>query len=719
MDFLYIGRQIMEALPSGNGTEVSDLPIKLLEAVVPGYSLFATTVQQWLGFDISLVMTCVAFFFIAKRAFDFLWSRSYKTFLDHFSSSVHIDGSDDLYTTVLEWIGGTRPDLSKRSLTARTKYGNQYDSDDESDADGEDADMLAKVAIGDHGYFNFSKTAARIPPRYEPFYGRFWFTTPRGTFQFSKTEYTVRGNDGGERTESALDISCIGLTTAPIKLLIADIKAWSVRKEGSKTVIRIPCSERWNAWMRSSERPSRPLDTVILDPEQKSRILSDMDEYLHPLSPKWYASRGIPYRRGYLFSGPPGTGKTSLSFCLAGIFGLDIHIINLMDPSMSESMLSRLFNNLPKRCIVLFEDIDAAGIKKRKDDSDGDSDSNSDSESDSDSESEYEKPRKVFHKNGRKSRGRAAVQKRTTTNGAARPVKQSSVALDFDSETDDDATQKVDSIAPSPKLEINGDTLDHMSDAGGLSLASESASLSASRLSSTSSLSSRHDKDDPLTVESLARALIAASRRARSTSSSPSPSPRKRRRNRKANTSTSDTENEPTSKISLSGLLNCIDGVATHEGRILIMTTNHPEKLDPALIRAGRVDMQIAFTNATSSQIKSLFLRMYAVDNLPALSAGTKHLPKIGTMKNFGDVAGTGDTEKSLTEAELEILSTQFAKLLPEGKFAPSDVQGYLLLHRKKPREAVEKAAAWRDAKLAEMADKEKSKMVAKKSKKA
>lgn len=107
------------------------------------------------------------------------------------------------------------------------------------------------------------------------------------------------------------------------------------------------------------------------------------------------------------------------------------------------------------------------------------------------------------------------------------------------------------------------------------------------------------------------------------------------------------------------------------------------------------------------------------MDNLPALSAGTKHLPKIGTMKNFGDVAGTGDTEKSLTEAELEILSTQFAKLLPEGKFAPSDVQGYLLLHRKKPREAVEKAAAWRDAKLAEMADKEKSKMVAKKAKKA
>ncbi|KAG9723024.1 hypothetical protein KCU73_g13820, partial [Aureobasidium melanogenum] len=123
MDLFYLGRQLFTALPSGNGTDVSDLPIKLLEAVVPGYSLFANVAQQWLGFDMSLVMTCIAFFFIAKRAVDFVWVRVYGTFLNHFTSSVHIDGSDELYTTVLKWIAATRPDLSKRSLTARTQYG--------------------------------------------------------------------------------------------------------------------------------------------------------------------------------------------------------------------------------------------------------------------------------------------------------------------------------------------------------------------------------------------------------------------------------------------------------------------------------------------------------------------------------------------------------------------------------------------------------------------
>ena len=39
--------------------------------------------------------------------------------------------------------------------------------------------------------------------------------------------------------------------------------------------------------------------------------------------------------------------------------------------------------------------------------------------------------------------------------------------------------------------------------------------------------------------------------------------------------------------VTFSGLLNAIDGVASQEGRIFIMTTNHIEKLDPALIRPG------------------------------------------------------------------------------------------------------------------------------------
>ena len=46
-------------------------------------------------------------------------------------------------------------------------------------------------------------------------------------------------------------------------------------------------------------------------------------------------------------------------------------------------------------------------------------------------------------------------------------------------------------------------------------------------------------------------------------------------------------------KLDLSGILNVLDGVVDTPGRMLIMTSNHPEKLDPALIRPGRIDKQI------------------------------------------------------------------------------------------------------------------------------
>ena len=46
-------------------------------------------------------------------------------------------------------------------------------------------------------------------------------------------------------------------------------------------------------------------------------------------------------------------------------------------------------------------------------------------------------------------------------------------------------------------------------------------------------------------------------------------------------------------KLDLSGLLNVLDGVVDTPDRIVIMTSNHPEKLDPALIRPGGIDKKI------------------------------------------------------------------------------------------------------------------------------
>lgn len=64
-------------------------------------------------------------------------------------------------------------------------------------------------------------------------------------------------------------------------------------------------------------------------------------------------------------------------------------------------------------------------------------------------------------------------------------------------------------------------------------------------------------------------------------------------------------------KLTLSFLLNLLDGVLETPGRIIIMTTNYPEKLDKALVRPGRVDMNICFKKCTHTTIVSMLSHFY------------------------------------------------------------------------------------------------------------
>ena len=64
-------------------------------------------------------------------------------------------------------------------------------------------------------------------------------------------------------------------------------------------------------------------------------------------------------------------------------------------------------------------------------------------------------------------------------------------------------------------------------------------------------------------------------------------------------------------RLSLADVLNAFDGIATPQGMILVLTANHPERIDPALRRPGRIDREFAFTAATPEMIEQLFLRFF------------------------------------------------------------------------------------------------------------
>jgi chaperone BCS1 len=93
---------------------------------------------------------------------------------------------------------------------------------------------------------------------------------------------------------------------------------------------------------------------------------------------QWYADRGIPFRRGYLLHGVPGSGKSSLIHALAGQLQLDIYVVSLSASWISDNTLTALMGRVPARCVLLLEDLDAAFVRttNREDDFGGENQGN-------------------------------------------------------------------------------------------------------------------------------------------------------------------------------------------------------------------------------------------------------------------------------------------------------------------------------------------------------
>ncbi|XP_043787083.1 mitochondrial chaperone BCS1 [Apis laboriosa] len=105
-------------------------------------------------------------------------------------------------------------------------------------------------------------------------------------------------------------------------------------------------------------------------------------------------------------------------------------------------------------------------------------------------------------------------------------------------------------------------------------------------------------------------------------------------------------------RVTFSGLLNCLDGVASTEARILFMTTNYLERLDPALVRPGRIDVKEYIGWCSANQVEQMFLRFY---------------------RNIDDRAN--------------VLAKQFTEnVLSQKKYvSPAQIQGYFMFYKNNP----------------------------------
>ena len=111
-------------------------------------------------------------------------------------------------------------------------------------------------------------------------------------------------------------------------------------------------------WIDAGVKPSRPISSVILKGDEARSVLDDARAFLG--LERWYAERGIPYRRGYLLHGAPGSGKTSLVCAIAGELRLPIYQLRLTGAGLDDEAFQRLLAATSRRAVVLLEDVDAA-----------------------------------------------------------------------------------------------------------------------------------------------------------------------------------------------------------------------------------------------------------------------------------------------------------------------------------------------------------------------
>ena len=143
-------------------------------------------------------------------------------------------------------------------------------------------------------------------------------------------------------------------------------------------------------------------------------------------------------------------------------------------------------------------------------------------------------------------------------------------------------------------------------------------------------------------------------------------------------------ERKPASgKVSLSAILNTIDGVASQEGRILIMTTNHITRLDEALIRPGRVDMKVELGLADNEMTADIFRLVFKPVK------GDVALP-VDVQPGENRKVHEAPTSQREEAKRVERLAKEFAVKVPELKFSPAEIISFLLEHRKSLEEAID-----------------------------
>lgn len=159
--------------------------------------------------------------------------------------------------------------------------------------------------------------------------------------------------------------------------------------------------------------------------------------------------------------------------------------------------------------------------------------------------------------------------------------------------------------------------------------------------------------------------------------------------------------------------MNIIDGVGAGEGRIMVATTNYYDRLDEALIRPGRIDLEVKFELASKFQAREQFRQFYVPHTITKEKEPGFALSKKNSQSLTEDGSPTIPlAEKYFEDKNLHLdnvefttrfsqLADQFVEDFPEYVISSASLQQYLLMYKSGPIEAVAKFKTWVQTEIA------------------
>ncbi|KAH8676156.1 BCS1 N terminal-domain-containing protein [Xylariales sp. PMI_506] len=200
----------------------------------------------------------------------------------------------------------------------------------------------------------------------QPGYGRHIIKYKNTYISVSREKQATARSNTGEPHET-VELTTLYAHRHIFEEVFTEARQIALQANEGKTVVY---SVRNFDWVPLGEpRRKRPLSSVVLDEGVKEDIVGDVKDFLE--RQQWYVDRGIPYRRGYLLHGPPGSGKSSFIQALAGELDYSVAMVNLSEIGVTDDKLAFLLTKLPERTILLLEDVDSAFINRAKRGSDG------------------------------------------------------------------------------------------------------------------------------------------------------------------------------------------------------------------------------------------------------------------------------------------------------------------------------------------------------------